>query len=126
VRRGIAALAICGCLAALFVTAARSPGPTQRIVVSLRAVSFNPHDGPVLKVKVRGGSCSFSLSPKDAYLYQCESSGNADPTARAIARARPRLRRHGLCVTTIFGLGGSAPLVQKCGKSLPAGVALTP
>jgi len=124
IRRVLILLAACAGLAALFVTATRSPGPTERISVSF--VSFNPHDGPVLKVKVRGGSCSFSLSARDDYLYRCSYSGDKDPTAQAIARARPKLRRHGLCVTTIFGLGGSAPLVQKCGKSLPAGVALTP
>ena len=124
-RLGLTALVVAGALAGLFVTASRSPAPPTQTIRSY-FVSFNPHDGPVLKVKVRGGSCSFSLSARDEYLYQCDYSGNQDPTTRAIALARPRLRQHGLCVTRIFGLGGSAQLIHKCGKPLLAGEASAP
>lgn len=81
-------------------------------------ISFDPHAGPVLKVRAHAGSCSISLSARDDYAYECSFSGNADPTARAIAHARPRLRRHGLCVHTYVSPIGSTPLVYRCSKGL--------
>lgn len=118
IRRGLILLAACAGLAALFFTASGSPGPRVTEAIRLSVVSFNPHAGPVLKVTVRGGSCSFSLSARDDYSYQCHYSGGKDPTARVVARARPLLRRHGLCVHTYVTLAGSWPLVYRCSKGL--------
>jgi hypothetical protein len=124
VRRVLTVLIVAGALAAVFATASRAP--TSREVIETQLVSFDPHAGPVLKVKVRGGSCSISLSSRDDYLYECSTSGGGDPSAQAIARARPRLRRQGLCVKTIFGLGASAPFIHRCGEPLPEQAAWTP
>ena len=117
-RRVVLLLAVCAGFAVLFVTASRPPGLTTRTFIEARTISFNPHARPVLKVEIRGGSCSFSLSARDAYLYECSTSGSGDPGARAVAQAQPLLRRHGLCVHTYVTLAGSQPLIYKCSQGL--------
>ena len=118
-------LAVCAGLAALFATAS-SPGSSTRETIRLQAVSFDPHAGPVLKVKVRGGSCSFSLAARDDYLDECSFNGSTDRTAEVVARARPRLRRHGLCVTTVVVWAGVRRSSTGARDISPEQLALTP